>query len=278
VKPQDRTRAILLSKVESSLRIVLVVLSDAMTEERETCWLKVETIAERSGLCERQVRDLLADAEGRKLIRRWEGEHKSRDIAIEWDALAKAEAPASARGGARVKGAKTAPQPAKTAPETTGKDCHPDRQSLPPAPAKTAAVTGKDCPRSGKEAGTEAGKEAGSAGPADPVFVDGRPLPPDLPALLDGIDGGFGRLGRLAKKLIAANFPDTARLLALPAGRLRFQGHGLNDADERDIAVVLRERWRIAPGALAPPESRAGSRGRAEQPSFLELLSDPDDT
>jgi hypothetical protein len=178
MKPQDRTRAILLSKVETSLRIVLVVLADAMLEERETCWLAVETIAERAGLCERQTREVLNSAEERGIVRRWSGEHKSRDIAIDWEVLAQAEPPKSTRGGSRPaktagEPAKTATQPAKTAGDTTGKDCHPDRQSLPPQPAKTATFTGKDCPRSGKEAGSEAGMEAGT------------PLPPT-----GGTDGG----------------------------------------------------------------------------------------
>jgi hypothetical protein len=261
VKPQDRTRAILLSKVESSLRIVLVVLSDAMTEERETCWLKVETIAERSGLCERQVRDLLADAEERKLIRRWEGEHKSRDIAIEWDALAKAQAPSSARGGARTKGAKTAPQPAKTAPQDTGKDCHPDRQSLPPAPAVFAAATGKDCPRSGKEAGTEAGTEAGSAhtpGPqADTLTRDGRPVPADLTRL--GI--------RPSDVVIIAEYCDTpAELLMRSQAEIsRWRGFG-DPGGERVAKACARAKFPLGcvEDTRSKPEPRAN--GTAPKP------------
>lgn len=90
--------------------------------------------------------------------------------------------------------------------------------------------------------------------------------------LLDGIEGGFARLGRLTKKLIGANYGDTVRLLRLPVERLRFQGHGLNDADEVDIEEVLRRRWGIGLGALAvaaagPTATGGASRGAA-RPSF----------
>lgn len=170
MKPQDRTRAILTSRVELSLRMVLVVLADYMSESHEVCWPSVESVAERAGLCERQAREVLNSAEARGIIRRVAGEHKSRDITINWTALAAAEAPSTSRGGARP--AKTAASPAKTAGESsgaTGKDCHPDRQSLPPQPAKTAAVTGKDCPRSDHEATIEATSEGTIARAPDPT-------------------------------------------------------------------------------------------------------------
>lgn len=159
MKPQDRIRAILNSRVEPPMKLVLVAIADHMVDDRLTAWPKVETIAEQSGYCERQTRGILDDLEKRGLIVRWSGEHKSRDIRIAWEALAAATATPSARGGRRTP-AKTATQPANTAGADSGKDCHQDWQSLPPKPAKTATSTGKDCPRSDYEADLEATMEA----------------------------------------------------------------------------------------------------------------------
>ena len=114
--------------------------------------------------------------------------------------------------------------------------------------------------------------------PGPVVLPDGRELPGNLPALLDGISGGFGRMHRLCRQLAEAGYPTTRQLLELPAGRLRFQRHGLTDADDRDVDEVLRRRWGIGAGALATPPA-ADSRGppsRAapyRQPSVRELLS-----
>lgn len=158
MKPQDRTRAIFTSKVEPTMRLLLAVLADFMNEQ-DVCWPGAETVAERTGLCERQTRDLLNDAEVRGLIRRTARDHKVRDITIEWEVLAAAPAPATKRGGARTP-AKTAPVGAKTAPHTGVQTLPVGVQSLPVWGAKTAAQGSKDCTRSVQEASSEASSEA----------------------------------------------------------------------------------------------------------------------
>jgi hypothetical protein len=161
------------------MRLLLVTIADFM-DENDRCWPAAETIAERSGYCERQVRGLLDDADRRGLVRRWWGDHRSRDIEIRWDALAVADPKGNGRGGKR-EAAKTAPHPAKTAgieaeeAEEGGKDCTPDRQRLPPYLANFATQTGKDCTRSVHEATKEASREA-TTSPAD-VGPESEPTP-----------------------------------------------------------------------------------------------------
>jgi len=178
----ERIRAITTSKVETSLRMVLVALVDHMSDTQETCWPSVETIAARAGLCERQARGLLADAEARGLIRRWVGDHKSRDIEIVWGALATATATLTARGGARG-AAKTASPTGKDCPPTgkdchaktatpTGKDCYPNRQRLPDGYAKTAPeVTIEATSEATIEAECAPAATAGPRAPAPPKPV-----------------------------------------------------------------------------------------------------------
>lgn len=104
---------------------------------------------------------------------------------------------------------------------------------------------------------------------------DGREAPGDLPALLDQIPGGLGRLNQLVQRLVSAGFLDTRRLLGLPAGRLRFQGKGLNDADERDIDEHLRARFGVGLGALTAPPTRppASGPGPPRRPTQAERRS-----
>lgn len=188
--PSERTRAILVSKADTAVKMVLLAIADAMHEDRLTSWLSVETIADRASLCERQARAVLLDAERLGVLHRWKGEHAQRDCEIRWEVLAGLTAAPSKRGGLR-KPAKTAGHhantatPAEEAPETgeaaqstetmqtlpptqTGKDCMADRQCLPGDHAMFAAQGGKDCPRSGSEADLEADLEAVGAPSAPP--------------------------------------------------------------------------------------------------------------
>jgi hypothetical protein len=146
----QRLAAIKSSKVEPSARLMLVMIAEHMADDRPTCWASVETLAEETGYCERQSRVILAALESRGLIsRRW-GEHKCRDITIVWPSLATAEPATETRGGRRTP-AESATLPAvfaaSPAESASGKDCHPDRQSLPPLPAESATLTGSLCPR-----------------------------------------------------------------------------------------------------------------------------------
>ena len=163
MKPQERTRAVLDSQIAPARRLILIVLADYMSEGRETAWPSVETIARRTGYCERQVRTLLGEMREEGLIAQVALERKTAVLAIRWDALAAAPAPEDKRGGVRVKGAKTAPtDPAVFAGATRQPLPVLNRQSLPPMgavsapdPAVFATDCGKDCTRRDQEADQE---------------------------------------------------------------------------------------------------------------------------
>ena len=180
--PQDRTRAILRSQLEPSTRLLLIAIADHMSTERDVAWPKVQTLAEETGLCERRVQSLLDEAEKAGLIRMWQGEHRARDLAIEWSALEGVAKRASNRGGRRGaviagEGAVFAPQPAKTAPQEDGPDAGVQTlqdgvQSLRGRGAVFAYPTGKDCTRSRQGSDQEADQEATIA----PTGAGVRPL------------------------------------------------------------------------------------------------------
>ncbi len=293
MRPQDRTRAIIETRLELSLRMVLVVIADRMSDERLTCWPSVETIAAGAGLCERHARDVLDDLEQRGLIRRWSGEHKSRDIEIRWDALADAKPIPTARGGKRpaktaTRPAKTAGEAAKTAGDSTGKDCHSDRQSLPPEPAKTATLTGKDCPRSDHEATIEATSEAPNArAPADPAAGMERPAPrkprrPDTdspevlvaPADLDfaSLVDRAGNRTDLANALAASGIETVAELAGMTWEAVsRRKGVGPQRAD--DIDKHLKRR--TGEGLSRIPTPRPGAPpGRPSASGLLDVFGE----
>lgn len=178
-RPQDRTRAIALSKLEPSARLMLVMIADFMGAAGR-CWPSVETLAARTGYCERQARAILADLDQRKIIRRVWGEHLTRDMMIDWDTLATVEPVAHSRGGKRAAKIATT-EPAKIAAdgvakiaEMGGKDCM--RQA-----AVFAEMGGKDCPRRDQEAIKEAIKEAPIAreSPPAPKPPTGKQMTPD---------------------------------------------------------------------------------------------------
>lgn len=136
-RPQDRVRAILESRLSPPMRLVLVALADRMTGDQLVCWPSVEDVAARTGYCERQAREILNAMEARGFIHRVVGEHRSRDVTIDWSALASAVDEPEARGGRRTP-AKAAASLASADDEAPGKDCHHYRQSLPQSPAKIA--------------------------------------------------------------------------------------------------------------------------------------------
>ena len=266
MKPQDRTRAILTSQIEPSARFVLVALADFMSDDRLVCWPSTDSIADRTGYCGRQVREILGGLEARGLIRRFNGDHKCRDITIAWEALASAGAPPTARGGRRTP-AKTAPPPAIFAPQDTGKDCHPDRQRLPSAPAKTAAATGKDCTQSDHEAGFEATMEATNAsapeapGPTPTVTPPRRPAKPTPTPTPDGDLVAYLGLGLQAHAiaLVRSGITSRAALLRLTDEDLRFTP-GIGGTRAQAIAARMAEhgdQLATAPARASPRTSGA---------------------
>lgn len=139
--------------------------------------------------------------------------------------------------------------------------------------ASMRAVLVGEKERESESGGSAPASVASSATPhrpgrgAAPVRLpDGGELPGDLLALLDQVPGGLRRVRTLLQRLTAAGFVDTRGLLELPAGRVRYQGHGLNDADERDLEAHLRSRWGAALGALAPPPNHPHASGPGPRP------------
>lgn len=101
MNPQDRTRAILRSRLEPAMRLLLVAIADHMNPQ-DVCWVKPETMAEETGLARSTVILHLTALEQAGILRRWSGEHKAKDHAIDWDALAGYQPPtATKRGGAK---------------------------------------------------------------------------------------------------------------------------------------------------------------------------------
>ncbi len=142
------------------------------------------------------MQSLLDAAAKAGLLRMWQGEHRARDLAIEWEALAGVERRTSNRGGRRGAvvagegaviageganvagmGAVFAPQPANTAPQEEGPDpgvqtLQGGVQSLRGRGAVFASLTGKDCTRSRQGSDQEADQEATIA----PTGAGVRPL------------------------------------------------------------------------------------------------------
>lgn len=141
------------TRLSPSERLVLSFMALRANSTTGLCWASQSTIAEDTGLSERQVRTAMADLRDRGVIVKVPANHPSDTYRFDVDALERSKgAPDKGeRGGARVRrnrcepipepdAANTAPAisaPAKTA--GTGKDCLPDRQRLPDPPAKTAA-------------------------------------------------------------------------------------------------------------------------------------------
>jgi hypothetical protein len=101
MKPQDRTRAILRSKLEPSKRLLLVAIADHM-DAAGVCWVRPETMAEETGLSHSTVDRLLTELQQDGVLRRWWGEHRAKDIAIVWESLLNATSKATNRGGKRT--------------------------------------------------------------------------------------------------------------------------------------------------------------------------------
>ena len=149
MKPQDRTRAVLLSDVglKPAARLVLIVLADCMSEGREYAFPKVETIATRAGMSVRTVQGVLKDGEAQGwLVKLKDTRIRSKKYAIGW-AMLDSKAVQMARVLQALAEAFRAqnlrPYPAESAPR---KNCAHTPQNLHPEPAEPAPKATKKRP------------------------------------------------------------------------------------------------------------------------------------
>jgi len=139
MKPQERVKAILKSKVEPTWKVLLIAIASYMSDEQLFIWAKPETLAEDTGLSRSTVMAALAEMQVRGVVTRTDEGRRSLVTRIIWDALAAQEAVKSSRGGARVKGSgvrtevsdsRTIPSDVRTPPSdsrTDGSDVRTDR-------------------------------------------------------------------------------------------------------------------------------------------------------
>lgn len=276
MKPQDRTRAILRSKAEPSVRLLLVAIADHMNDE-DICWVKPDTIAEETGLAESTVNKLIGEAEEAGLLRRWWGDHRSKDVAIVWTALASYTPKPSGRGGNRPP--KTGDSTPNIGPHTPtigvteGSDNRSPgvRSSVERGP-NIGPQDSDNRTRSVHEATNEATREA----PTAHATPSGHGPPADLIALL-----GPARHD-LARRL--AQYVDVPRLLAKSEDEVRrIPGIGPDRAAMvaelcRDAGWPLAEpkvepipAWRLpaAKAEAAEDAWRTGATGNAEAETIL---------
>lgn len=105
MKPQDRTRAILRSHLEPTMRLLLIAFCDYMNEH-DSCFVSPETIQKVTGLALSTVHGHIKKAEQAGILIRTSGDHKAKDAIIDWNVLAACQPVAATRGGVRVKGQK----------------------------------------------------------------------------------------------------------------------------------------------------------------------------
>jgi hypothetical protein len=190
VKPQDRTRAILRSKAEPSMRLLLVAIADHMNDADES-WPSPSTMAEETGLAESTVMELVKAAVALGILRRWQGDYRWKVMSIAWETLAALTPKASTKGGKRTPKSPTIGDSAPVIGDTVPSDnrCPEHRSSVPGAPI-IGAKGSDNRTRSDHEATREATREAptGARGGRG-LTLDGRPVPLDLLAL--GISPGI---------------------------------------------------------------------------------------
>lgn len=263
MKPQERIDAIRRSKCEPSMRLLLVMIASYMADERLTAWPKEETLAEDTGLSCSTVRALLKEAEEAGLVRRWNGEHRAKDVAIEWSALAAFAGKATARGGARGpniggKAPNTGTQPPNTGAQFTADNRHPNRRSSAPQPPNTGGLTAEHRPRTDQEPTNEPTREPLRAhARATPSATDAPPPEWTLPTgdqdLLAYLGPGFTSH---AIALVREHIRSRDELLARSVHQLRYtRGIGEQRAD------TLRKRVEELGHKLAPdkPDGRRQS-------------------
>lgn len=294
MRPQDRTRAILRSTLDAESRLVAVALADHM-DAHDEAYPSVATLAAETALAERTVQSVIAHglAHGWMAARGANGSRRT--LSLVWAALLTVHPKRDS--GARKSGN---PRTGRTgAPAAPVHGAHPSPARGAPVPPQGAHPRGaRGAPEAcTDEATTEAPNAWGreptpmphapaapaplrplgrvDAAPALTLTVSGRTLPTDLPALMSGGRGpdghevdGLMSVGRVAviSQLLGAGIEDTATLLTIPAGRLKY--NGVRDTVAHSIGKHLRARWGVELGALAEPEpARTAPRAPMAAPS-----------
>jgi hypothetical protein len=189
MKPQDRTRAILRSHLEPSMRLVLIAFADHM-DAADSCFVSPETVRDETGLALSTVTLQIAAAQKAGILVRVAGPHKSKDARIVWEAVAAFRPAPTKRGGVRVKGSSNrtsvAEQPNIGSQTETDNRLNPNRTSVAEQPNIGSGTT-EHRTLSDQEAITEATSEAPmppAAPEQSPQWSLGRaglPLPPAAP-------------------------------------------------------------------------------------------------
>ena len=99
MKPQERVKAILKSKVEPTWKVLLVAIASYMSDEQLFIWAKPETLAEDTGLSRSTVMVALGEMVSRGIITRIDEGRKAKTTRIIWDVLASQEPVKTKRGG-----------------------------------------------------------------------------------------------------------------------------------------------------------------------------------
>jgi hypothetical protein len=294
VKPQERHDAIFASRVEPSMKLLLMAVSRYLGDHGGRCIAAPETLAELTGLSRSTVLDLFGKGVAAGYLERLDVGTKAKETRILWDLLAAAEPVASKRGGARPK-SETVQSSDGGVRSSDGSDNRTEASGnrMEASDVRIATVRSSDSNRpnigpdpdlirdgSGEEGGDRA-RAPKRAAPPDPspnviplhppddtdthLQIGHREIPNQLTKLLFGCRVGARDAAEI---LVRANIGSTRALLRIPVPELRFQpqtGRAVWDA----VADHLRETWDgLELGVLSDPvqanPARAGpSRGRA---------------
>lgn len=264
MKPQDRTRAILRSQLEPSMRLVLIAFADHMNDD-DSCFVSPETVRDETGLALSTVTLQIAAAEKAGILIRVAGARKSKDARISWEAVAAFRPTPTRRGGVRVNGQKQpnigSQQPNIGSQPETEHRYGDNRTSVGEQP-NIGSRTTEHRTLSDHEAPKEAISEAPNAradGPPDVVLPDGRTVPGDLPGLLN-----LATSGRvlLHDALMRAGIGTTRDLLRLDADERKFT-RGIGPVLWNAVSDALAVR-NVVLGCLANRDARRVARAFAE--------------
>lgn len=148
MKPQERHAAIFASKVEPSVKLLLMAVASYLTDTGGACYASPETLAAMTGLARSTVIGMLGEGVEAGYLRRFEDGHKAKTTEIVWDALATSEPKQTKRGGVR---------------SSDGAVRSSDASDVRTAPSehRTNAVRSSDCnrPNIGPDPGMNRGEE-----------------------------------------------------------------------------------------------------------------------
>lgn len=100
MKPQERTRAVLQSRVEPSAKLILIALASRM-DGAGVGYASIAEVVADTGLACSTVSAHIAALTKAGILHRWQGEHRSPDFRIDWGELESEPVKLHARGGRR---------------------------------------------------------------------------------------------------------------------------------------------------------------------------------